>query len=174
MIQDVEVNRDSLQLDLTQLDQLLSPRTKWVAMTHASNVLGTINPVAEVAQRVHAIGGRLCVDGVASLHIVWSMYKPAALMLCVWFLPKSSGLTIQFYGAISNSYAGSAISTISYRRRRSAHKLQPGNVNFELSYGCAGIRDYLLDVAQFCGDDGIRDNKCKRCSTVSNSTRITC
>ena len=34
-------------------------------MTHASNILGTVNPVAEVAKRVHAVGGRLCVDAVA-------------------------------------------------------------------------------------------------------------
>ena len=60
-----EVNRDSLMLELDDLDRLLTGRTKWVAMTHASNVLGSVNPVAEVARRVHAAGGRLCVDGVA-------------------------------------------------------------------------------------------------------------
>ncbi|MEO7255375.1 MAG: aminotransferase class V-fold PLP-dependent enzyme, partial [Casimicrobium sp.] len=60
-----EVNHDSLMLELNDLDRLLNARTKWVAMTHASNVLGSVNPVAEVARRVHAVGGRLCVDGVA-------------------------------------------------------------------------------------------------------------
>lgn len=150
-----EVNRDSLQLDLTQLDQLLSSRTKWVAMTHASNVLGTINPVSEVAQRVHAVGGRLCVDGVAyAPHrlvdvqasgadvYVFSFYKVFGPHYAVlWgdfeFLRGLSNLNHFFIGAEDLPY-----------------KLQPGNVNFELSYGCAGIRDYLLDVAQFCGDDG--------------------
>ena len=60
-----DVNLDSLTLELDGLDRLLTNRTKWVAMTHASNVLGSVNPVAEVARRVHAVGGRLCVDGVA-------------------------------------------------------------------------------------------------------------
>ena len=60
-----DVNPKSLQLELADLDRLLSPRVKWVAMTHASNILGTVNPVLEVAQRVHAIGARLCVDAVA-------------------------------------------------------------------------------------------------------------
>jgi selenocysteine lyase/cysteine desulfurase len=59
------VNHETFQLELADLDSLLTTRTKWVAMTHASNVLGTINPVAEVARRVHAAGARLCVDGVA-------------------------------------------------------------------------------------------------------------
>ena len=34
-------------------------------MTQASNILGTVNPVAEVACRAHALGARLCVDAVA-------------------------------------------------------------------------------------------------------------
>ena len=49
-----QVNHDSLTLELADLDQLLSPRTKWVAMTHASNVLGTVNAITDVATRVHA------------------------------------------------------------------------------------------------------------------------
>jgi len=40
------VNPQTLELDLADLDKLLSPRTTWVAMTHASNALGTGNPVA--------------------------------------------------------------------------------------------------------------------------------
>ncbi|MEQ1518145.1 MAG: aminotransferase class V-fold PLP-dependent enzyme, partial [Usitatibacteraceae bacterium] len=45
-----EVNRDTLSLHVSDLEQLLSARTKWVAMTHASNVLGSVNPVSEVAR----------------------------------------------------------------------------------------------------------------------------
>ena len=59
------VRSDTLALELEDLEALLGPRVKWVAMTHASNVLGTVNAVAEVASRVHAVGARLCVDAVA-------------------------------------------------------------------------------------------------------------
>jgi cysteine desulfurase / selenocysteine lyase len=50
-------------LDLAHLDQLLGPRTKLVAIAHCSNVLGTINPVAEIARRAHAVGALCLVDG---------------------------------------------------------------------------------------------------------------
>jgi len=50
-------------LDLEQLDRLLGPRTRLVAITHCSNVLGTINPVAEIARRAHAAGALCLVDG---------------------------------------------------------------------------------------------------------------
>jgi cysteine desulfurase/selenocysteine lyase len=54
----------ALQLD--QLDKLLNAHTKLVAVTHVSNVLGTINPVKEIAERAHAAGALCLVDGAQS------------------------------------------------------------------------------------------------------------
>jgi len=51
------------RLRLDQLAALLSPRTRLMACGHVSNALGTINPVAEIARRVHAAGALLLVDG---------------------------------------------------------------------------------------------------------------
>lgn len=45
--------------------KLLSPKTKLVAVTHTSNILGTINDVKAIAQAVHEVGGLLVVDAVA-------------------------------------------------------------------------------------------------------------
>jgi cysteine desulfurase/selenocysteine lyase len=51
------------QLRLETLDALLSERTKIVSFGHVSNALGTINPVAEIAERAHAVGAVVVVDG---------------------------------------------------------------------------------------------------------------
>jgi len=59
------VDPSSLELELHDLQALLGPRTRYVAMTHASNILGSVNPVAQVAERVHACGAKLVVDAVA-------------------------------------------------------------------------------------------------------------
>ncbi len=50
-------------LDLSTLDQLITPRTKLVAVSHMSNVLGTINPVAEIAARAKPHGAIVLADG---------------------------------------------------------------------------------------------------------------
>ncbi len=50
-------------LDLSNLDNLLTSRTKLLAVTHMSNVLGTINPVAELAERAKKVGAVVLVDG---------------------------------------------------------------------------------------------------------------
>jgi cysteine desulfurase/selenocysteine lyase len=50
------------ELDLAALDRLLSRRTKIVAVSAVSNVLGTINPVSEIIRRAHAVGAVVLVD----------------------------------------------------------------------------------------------------------------
>ncbi|SFM68172.1 cysteine desulfurase-like protein [Variovorax sp. OV329] len=150
-----EVDTETLQLDLATLDTLLTPRTKWVAMTHASNILGTVNPVAQVAERVHAVGGRLCVDAVA--------YAPHRLVDV-----QASGADLyaySFYKVFGPHYAvlwGKRELLLSLPSLNHyfigpevlPYKLQPGNVNYELSYGCMGISDYLIDVGTRLGGTG--------------------
>lgn len=58
---------DSGELDLSQLDTLLTPRTKLVSFVHVSNVLGTVNPVAELVAAAHAVGAKVLVDGAQSV-----------------------------------------------------------------------------------------------------------
>ena len=60
------INGDgTLQLD--KLEELLNARTRLVAVTHMSNVLGTINPVKAIAERAHAAGALCLVDGAQSV-----------------------------------------------------------------------------------------------------------
>jgi cysteine desulfurase/selenocysteine lyase len=54
-------------LKLDEFDRMLTPRTKLVAVSHMSNVLGTINPVPEIARRAHAVGALCLVDGAQSV-----------------------------------------------------------------------------------------------------------
>ncbi|MCI3244303.1 cysteine desulfurase [Streptomyces spinosisporus] len=58
---------DDGRLDLTRIDELLDERTKVLAVSHQSNVLGTINPVRELADRAHAFGTLVVVDGAQSV-----------------------------------------------------------------------------------------------------------
>jgi cysteine desulfurase/selenocysteine lyase len=64
---------DFLQIDaagrlvLEDLDTLLTERTKLVALAHQSNMLGTINPVREIAARAHDVGALMLIDGAQSV-----------------------------------------------------------------------------------------------------------
>jgi cysteine desulfurase/selenocysteine lyase len=54
---------DSGELDLSNLDDLISKRTKLVCVTGMSNVLGTINPLGQIVAAAHAVGALVLVDG---------------------------------------------------------------------------------------------------------------
>ena len=55
------------RLDTSDIDGLITERTKLVALTHQSNVLGTINPVRAIADRAHAAGALVLVDAAQSV-----------------------------------------------------------------------------------------------------------
>jgi cysteine desulfurase / selenocysteine lyase len=58
---------DDGQLDLAALDSLLAREPKLVAFAHVSNVLGTINPAAEIVRRAHAAGAVVVIDGAQAV-----------------------------------------------------------------------------------------------------------
>jgi cysteine desulfurase/selenocysteine lyase len=55
------------RLVLDDLDTLLTERTRLVALAHQSNVLGTINPIREIAARAHDVGALVLADGAQSV-----------------------------------------------------------------------------------------------------------
>jgi len=58
---------DDGRLDLEKLYALLGPRTRMVAVSHMSNVRGTINPVREIIAAAHAVGALALVDGCQAI-----------------------------------------------------------------------------------------------------------
>ena len=55
------------RLDLSQIPQLITAKTKVVALTHQSNVLGTINPLTEIVAAAHAVGAVAVLDACQSV-----------------------------------------------------------------------------------------------------------
>ena len=58
---------DDGRLDLSDLTTVVNERTKLVAVTQQSNILGTINPVGEIVARAHEVGALVLVDGAQSV-----------------------------------------------------------------------------------------------------------
>jgi cysteine desulfurase family protein (TIGR01976 family) len=150
-----EVNPETYELDLQKLDELITNKTKLVCFTHASNVLGTVNPVKEITKLVHSYGAKVCVDGVA--------YAPHRLIdvvdwdvdYYVFSLYKTYG---PHYAAMYGKYELLLQLDNIYHYFFSAdkvpYKLEPGNVNYELVYGSASIVDYLVALGSESASKG--------------------
>ena len=60
----IAVNKQDVTLDLDSLRSLLTDRTRLVAVTAASNAVGSLTPVRQIADMVHSVGAELFVDAV--------------------------------------------------------------------------------------------------------------
>ncbi|UFP93700.1 cysteine desulfurase-like protein [Gloeobacter morelensis] len=143
-----KINPETWTLEPEDLEMLLGDRTRLVCFTYASNVVGTIQPVAQIVRLAHRYGARVCIDAVAYAphraidvgatgvdFLTFSTYKtygPHAAVLYGkrdWLLELAS-LNHYFIGKEDIPY-----------------KLQPGNANFELAWGMSGLVDYCEQLA---------------------------
>ncbi|MFF0598008.1 cysteine desulfurase-like protein [Streptomyces antibioticus] len=83
-VRHIEIDPLTTELDLDSYERALSPRTRLVAVTAASNVLGTKPPVRRIADRAHEAGALVYVDGVhyAAHHLVDVPALGADLFVC--------------------------------------------------------------------------------------------
>lgn len=64
VIRQVDIREEDCTLDLEDLKRKITPKTKVVAVGYASNMVGTINPIAEITKLAHAAGALMFVDAV--------------------------------------------------------------------------------------------------------------
>jgi cysteine desulfurase/selenocysteine lyase len=115
-------------LDLEAFGRLLGPRTRVVAWAHVSNVLGTVNPVAEMVKRARAAGALTLVDGAqAAPHLTLDM----------------SALGCDFYALSSHKMLGPTGIGVLYGRREVLERLEPARGGSEM------IKEVWIDHAQW-------------------------
>ncbi|SHG65144.1 cysteine desulfurase family protein, VC1184 subfamily [Salegentibacter echinorum] len=144
-----KANPETLELELGDLKNLLSDKTRLVAVTHASNILGSINPIKEIADEVHKAGALICVDGVAyAPHRNIDVQKlNVDFYVFSWYKTYGPHLGIM-YGRYNLLYKMEGINHYFFGKKDVPYKFQPGNVNFELTYSLLGVTEYFEELFQ--------------------------
>ena len=143
----VDFDPETAELSLDSLDEALSPRTRLVAVTGASNLIGTRPDLPAVAERVHASGAWLYVDAVhLTPHATVSLEESGAdLVGCS---------TYKFLGP----HAGVVAARPELLERLHPHQLLPatddvperfelGTLPYELMAGATAAVEFLADLA---------------------------
>jgi len=148
VVRTVDIHEADCTLDLADLERQLSERTKIVAVTYASNAIGTINPVAKIKQLAHAVGAMVFIDAVhyaphASIDIqsldcdflVCSAYK---------FFGPHLGILYGKHKHLSQ--------LLPYKVRPATDEVpacwETGTLNFESLAGLVATIDYLTELGR--------------------------
>ncbi|HKI06411.1 MAG TPA: aminotransferase class V-fold PLP-dependent enzyme, partial [Thermoanaerobaculia bacterium] len=145
---------ETCQLDLADLDALMTERTRLVCFPHVSNVIGNLHRAADFTRYIHDRGALVCVDGVASAphravdvqawdvdFYVFSLYKV--------FGPHQGLL----YGKRDLLLDLANVNHVYLAKDAVPYKLLPGNLNYELAHGVPAIVEYLEEVGTRAGAD---------------------
>ncbi len=146
---------DKGELQLDQYARMLGPRTRIVAMAHASNVLGTINPVDEIANMAHKHGAKVLIDGAQAVPHLSVDVRSIGCDFYVFsshklFGPTGSGV---LYGkrellAAMPPYQGGGdmISSVTFEKtsyKDVPHKFEAGTPNIAGVIGLGAAIDYV-------------------------------
>ena len=149
-----KLNPDTLSLEKADLEKLLTEKTKIVAFTAASNVLGELNPVKEFTRMAHSYGAKVCVDAVAYTPHRLIDVKETDVDFIVFSFYKTYGPHYaMMYGKLDilNELPGFNHFFI----EEPPYKFQPGNYNFEFCYGVGALPEYFSTLS---GKHGYADN----------------
>src|SRR5690606_33365703 len=158
------------QLSLAALDNLLDARVRLVALPHCSNIVAHINPIAEIASRVHAAGAVLAVDGVS--------YAPHGLPDLA-----ALGADIYLFSAYKTYGPHQGIMAIRpelakalpnqghfFNDAKPRYRLTPAGPDHSQIAASAGIADYLEQVAALSGAAG--DNPFRKAHAAMRAQEI--
>jgi cysteine desulfurase family protein (TIGR01976 family) len=150
IIRQVDILEADCTLDLDDLKRKLGPKTKVVAVTYASNAVGTINPVAEIVKLAHWAGAMAYIDAVH--------YSPHGLI-------DVKALGCDFLVCSPYKFFGPHIGTL-YGKREHLERLKPYKVRpatdqvperwetgtqlHELIAGIGGAVEYLAELGRHC------------------------
>ena len=154
-------------LDLARFEELLTPRTKMVALTHISNVSGALLPVERIVQLAHAKGAKVLIDGCQS---VPRMPVDVQAIDCDFYVfsghkaygPSGIGVLYGRYDVLAAmppwQTGGGMITTVTLERtefQEPPHRFEAGTPDIS---GAVGLGD-ALDFIEAIGRDAILDHE---------------
>ena len=166
VIRTVDIRTDDVTLDLDSLDAVLGPRTKLVAVGWASNAVGTINPVAEIVRRAHAVGAWTYLDAVhAAPHLPIDVRAVGTDFLAC--------STYKFFGPHAGVLYGRAdvLDVLpAYKLRPATDRFETGTGNFEGLNGVTAAVEYIAGIGAAYG--GAPDGASRRDRAIAGMGAI--
>lgn len=147
----VDLRTEDCTLDMDTLEAALTDRTRVVATVHASNAVGTINPVQQIAQMAHAAGALYVVDAVQSApHVPIDVQQIGCdFLLCSAY--KFFGPHIGVMWGRYDLLADLPVYKVRPSKDKPPYRWETGTPSYETIAGVGACMDYFLWIAQAFG-----------------------
>ncbi|TMK11014.1 MAG: cysteine desulfurase [Alphaproteobacteria bacterium] len=148
------------QFDLAAFEALLSPRTRLVAVTHISNVTGTLLPIARIVELAHAKGAKVLVDGCQALP---RMAVDVQALGCDFYVfsghkaygPTGTGILYGRYDALQSmppwQTGGGMITSVEYAKTEfqdPPHRFEAGTPDIAGAVGLGLALDFVESIGR--------------------------
>jgi selenocysteine lyase/cysteine desulfurase len=149
----VDIHETDCTLDMDSLEAALTERTRIVATVHASNAVGTINPVQKIAQMAHAAAALYVVDAVQSApHLPIDVQAIGCdFLLCSAY--KFYGPHIGVMWGRYDLLANLPVYKVRPSDNRPPHRWEIGTPSFETIAGVGAAIDYLASLGRAYGGE---------------------
>jgi cysteine desulfurase/selenocysteine lyase len=146
------------EIKMEEYEKLLNGRTKIVGITHISNALGTINPLAKIIELAHHVGAKVVVDGAqAAPHLKIDVQKLDCDFYCIsghkMYGPTGIGILYGKEALLEKmppyQGGGEMIRRVTFEKTSYAdlpHKFEAGTPNIADTIGLHAAADYLYDL----------------------------
>jgi cysteine desulfurase family protein (TIGR01976 family) len=169
VIREWQVDPATGELDPNDLDKLLSDKTRLVCFPHVSNIVGSLNDVELITQKVHAAGAWVCVDGVAYAPHRRMDVKKWDVDFYLFSFYKIYGPHIAcLYGKRGSMMAARNQNHYFFGEESVPQKLNPGGMMHEAVASLQGVADYLDGVYRHHADSNAEPDFQGRLDHVSD------
>ena len=158
----VDIRKADCTLDMDSLESALSERTRVVATVHASNAVGTINPVQQIAGMAHAVGALHIVDAVQSApHVPLDVAEIGCdFLLCSSY--KFYGPHLGIMWGRQDLLDSLPVSKVRPAKDAAPYRWENGTPSYETWNGLLACLEHWENIGQAFGDAGSRGDESRR------------
>ena len=146
VIKEWKINPETAELEIENLEKLINDKTKIVAVTHCSNIVGTVNNLKKISELVHKKNAILIGDGVSYAPHGFPDVKELGVDFYTFSLYKTYGPHLALMYGKEDILKNLPNQNHQFLEGNYPYTINPGGPNHEELVSLIGIHDYMMDL----------------------------
>ena len=146
VIKEWKINTDTAELEIEELQKLISSKTKIIAVTHCSNIVGTVNNLKKISDLAHEVNALVIGDGVSYAPHGFPDVKELGVDFYTFSLYKTYGPHLALLYGKEEIFKKLPNQNHQFLEGEYPYTINPGGPNHEELASLIGIHDYMMNL----------------------------